>query len=79
MERQGCRRWRSNPSGKFSQERLTRGTVTSEMRKAAHQETQTLCLNHFPRLPTLLDVVGSTQIWVAATLGPRVTKKKEHT
>jgi len=31
-----CRRWRSNPSGKCSQERLTRGTVTSAMRRAAH-------------------------------------------
>ena len=30
------RRWRSNPSGKCSQERLSRGTVTSTMRKAAH-------------------------------------------
>ena len=30
------KRWRSNPSGKCSQERLTRGTVTSTMRKAAH-------------------------------------------
>ena len=30
------RRWRSNPSGKCSQERLTRGTVTSTMRRAAH-------------------------------------------
>jgi len=33
----GCRRWRLNPSGKCSQERrLTRGTVTSTMRRAAH-------------------------------------------
>jgi hypothetical protein len=31
-----CRRWRSNPSGKCSQERLTRRTVTSTMRRAAH-------------------------------------------
>ena len=31
-----CRRWRSNPSGKCSQERLTRGLVTSTMRRAAH-------------------------------------------
>ena len=31
-----CRRWRSNPSGKCSQERLTRGTVTSTMRRAVH-------------------------------------------
>ena len=30
------RRWRSNPSGKCSQERLTRGTVTSTMCRAAH-------------------------------------------
>ena len=30
------RRWRSNPSGKCSQERQTRGTVTSTMRRAAH-------------------------------------------
>jgi len=29
------RRWRSNPSGKCSQERLTRGTVISTMRRAA--------------------------------------------
>jgi len=29
-------RWRSNPSGKCLQERLTRGTVTSTMRRAAH-------------------------------------------
>ena len=28
-------RWRSNASGKYSQERLTRGTVTSIMRRAA--------------------------------------------
>jgi len=32
----GCRRWRSNPSGQCSQERLTQGTVTSTMRRAAH-------------------------------------------
>ena len=32
----GCWRWRSNPSGKCSQERLTRGTVISTMRRAAH-------------------------------------------
>jgi len=31
-----CKRWRSNPSGKFSQQRLTRGAVTSTMRRAAH-------------------------------------------
>ena len=31
-----CKRWRSNPSGKCSQQRLTRGTVTSTMRRAAH-------------------------------------------
>ena len=31
-----CRRWRSNPSGKCSLERLARGTVTSTMRRAAH-------------------------------------------
>ena len=31
-----CRRWRSNPSGQCSQERLTQGTVTSTMRWAAH-------------------------------------------
>ena len=31
-----CRRWGSNRSGKCSQERLTRGTVTSTMRRAAH-------------------------------------------
>ena len=30
------RRWRSNPPGKCSQERLTRGTVTRTMRRAAH-------------------------------------------
>jgi len=30
------RRWRSNPSGKCSQERLTRGTITSTMHRAAH-------------------------------------------
>ena len=29
-------RWRSNPSGKCSQERLTPGPVTSTMRRAAH-------------------------------------------
>ena len=29
-----CRRWRSNPSGKFPQERLTRGTVTRTIRPA---------------------------------------------
>ena len=29
-------RWRSNPSDKCSQERLTRGTVTSTIRRAAH-------------------------------------------
>ena len=37
----GCRRWRFNPSGKCSQERLTRGTVTSTMRRAAHPEGST--------------------------------------
>ena len=31
-----CRRLRSNPSGKCSQERLARGTVTSTTRRAAH-------------------------------------------
>ena len=30
------RRWRWNPSKKCSQERLTRGTVTSTMRRALH-------------------------------------------
>ena len=30
------RRWKSNPSGKYSQERLTRGTVTTTMRRAEH-------------------------------------------
>jgi len=35
-EEERCRRWRSNPSGKCSQERLTRGTVTSTKRRAAH-------------------------------------------
>jgi len=30
------RRWRSNPSGKCSQERLTRGTVTGTKCRAAH-------------------------------------------
>ena len=30
------RRWRSNPSGKCSQERLKRGTVTSTMRRPEH-------------------------------------------
>jgi len=30
------RRWRSNPSGKCTQERLTRGTETTTMRRAAH-------------------------------------------
>ena len=29
-------RWRSNPSGKYAQERLTRGTVTSIMCRAAY-------------------------------------------
>jgi len=32
----GSRRRRSNPSGKFSHERWTRGTVTSTIRRAAH-------------------------------------------
>jgi len=36
LSRTSCRRWRSNPSGKCSQERLARGTVTSTMRKAAY-------------------------------------------
>ena len=31
-----CKRWRSKTSGKCSQERLTRGTVTSTMLRAAH-------------------------------------------
>ena len=31
-----CRKWRSNPCGKCSQQRLTRATVTSTMRRAAH-------------------------------------------
>ena len=36
MHRDECRGWRSNPSGKFLQERLTRGTVSSTMRGAAY-------------------------------------------
>jgi len=38
-----CRRWRSNPSGKCSQDRLTRGTVTSTMRRAAHPSECARC------------------------------------
>jgi len=38
-----CRRWRSNPSGKCSQERLTRGTVSSTMRRAAHPSGGARC------------------------------------
>ena len=42
------RRWRSNPSGKCSRQRLTRGTVSSTMRRAAH-----------PWQHILLDVQGA--------------------
>ena len=38
-----CRRWRSNPSGKCSQERLTRGTITSTMCRAAHSSGCARC------------------------------------
>ena len=38
------RRWRSNPSGKCLQERLTRGTVTSTMRRAAHPSECARCV-----------------------------------
>ena len=38
-----CRRWRSNPFGKFSQERLSRGTVTSTMRRAARPAGRAVC------------------------------------
>ena len=37
------RRGRSNPSGKCSQERLTRGTETSTMRRAAHPSGRARC------------------------------------
>ena len=37
------RRWRSSPSGKCSQERLTRGTVTSTRRRAAHSSECARC------------------------------------
>ena len=40
---QGCRTWRSNPSGKCSRERLTRGTVISTMRRAAHPSGSARC------------------------------------
>ena len=36
MPETDCRRWRSNPSGKRSQERLTRGTVISTSAKGQH-------------------------------------------
>ena len=38
-----CKRWRSNPSGKCSQERLARGTVASTMRRAAHPSGSARC------------------------------------
>jgi len=38
-----CMRWRSNPSGKCSCKRLTRGTVTSTMRRAAHPSECARC------------------------------------
>jgi len=38
-----CRRWRSNPSGKCSQERLTPGTVTSTMRRVALPSECAMC------------------------------------
>jgi hypothetical protein len=36
IEVRWCMRWRSNSSGKCSRERLTRGAVTSTMRRTAH-------------------------------------------
>jgi len=39
----GCMRWSSNPSGKCSQERLIRGTVTSTMRRAGHPSGRARC------------------------------------
>ena len=39
----GGRRWRSDPSGKGSHERLTRGTVISTMRRAAHPSGSARC------------------------------------
>ena len=43
--RRACRsrRWRSNQSGKCSQARLTRGTVTSTVRRAAHPSGGARC------------------------------------
>ena len=38
-----CKRWRPNPSGKLSRERLPRGTVTSTMRRAAHPSGYARC------------------------------------
>ena len=38
------RRCKSNPSGRFSQERLTRGTVTSTTRRAAHPSGWARCV-----------------------------------
>ena len=38
-----CRSWRSNPSRKCSQERLTRGTVISPTRKTAHRSGYARC------------------------------------
>ena len=40
----GCRRWRSNPPRKYSQERLTRGTVTNMMLTDLFR----IGLSHFP-------------------------------
>ena len=38
-----CSRWRSNPSGKCTQERLKQGTVTRKLRRAAHPSECARC------------------------------------
>ena len=49
-----CRRCRLNLSGKCLQERLTRGTVTSTMRRAAHPHECARCVRlHVLALPQL--------------------------
>ena len=47
----------TNPSAKCSQERLTRGTITSTMRRAAHPSERARCATHalpFRRMPLRL-------------------------